>query len=187
MMPDGTLKAERTLLPSRLGDIYANRIGLFLAGTFAIRRCVFEEVGGYDSRLAFAENSELAIRLAKHCDTHSLPFASIYKPSVWIRRWRGFGGTDDFRTCLEAIELILQQHGRRHERVRPSSWADYRAIAGVNASRLGLSSRAIRHLAAAAVSAPARPVHWARLGLSLLPPVARRFWTRQLAENPLAP
>jgi glycosyltransferase involved in cell wall biosynthesis len=173
---------ERTLMPARLGTVYANRIGLFLAGTFAVRRDVFEAVGGYDVRLAFAENSELAIRLTQHCEEYALPFGAVYKPSVWIRRWRGFGGTDDFRSCLEATELILQRHGRRSGRIRPSSWADYRAIAGVNASRLGHSGRAICHLAAAAAARPDKPVHWARLGLSLIPPVARRFWTRQVKD-----
>jgi hypothetical protein len=97
---------------------------------------------------------------------------------VWIRRWRGFGGAGDFRTCLEAAELILQRHGKPRGEVKLSSWANYRAIAGVNASRLGLSGRAIYHLAAAAASKPGSIVHWARLGLSLVPPVARRFWTR---------
>jgi glycosyltransferase involved in cell wall biosynthesis len=174
---------DRTLMPTRLGALYANRVGLFLAGTFAVRRALFEEVGGYDERLAYAENTELGIRLAMHCEQHALPFAIVQQPVVWIRRWRGFGGdTDDFRTCLEATELILQRHGNASGQFKPSSWANYRAIAGVNASRLGLSGRAICHLAAAAASKPASPLHWARLGLSLVPPIARRFWTRRAKQ-----
>ena len=169
-----------TVMPSRLGGIFANRTGCFLSGTFAVRRAVLETVGGYDARLAYGENSELAIRLVKYCDERALPFAAVYKPLVELRRRRAVCGEAEFRAQLDAAEVILHRHGR-NQVGDPSFAGNYRAIAAVNAYRLGLFRRGMRHFIGAATANPGRFVHWSRLALALVPPVARRFWTRPAA------
>ena len=37
--------------------------GLFLAGTFAVRRAIFDASGGYDEKITYGENTELSFRL----------------------------------------------------------------------------------------------------------------------------
>jgi glycosyltransferase involved in cell wall biosynthesis len=167
-------------MPFELGAGWGNRVARFLAGTFAVRRRVFEAIGGYDSRLAFAENSELGMRLVTHCEEHSLPFATVRKPLVRIRKRCTSGNEAGFRARLEAAELILECYGNRNRRAPASFCANYRAIAAVNAYRLGFFGRGIRHFVAATAANPRRFVHWGRLTLALVPPLARRFWIRQM-------
>jgi len=171
--------AARTMLPRRLGPIYSNRVGLFRAGTFLVRREVFEAVGGYDRRLAYAENSELAIRLARYCDERSRGFATVHRPLIRIRKRRESTGEAGLRERLEATELMLERHGDWYRTAAAPAYARHRAIAGTYAYRLGRRGRAIRHFAAAAAAHPGRPAHWGRLCLALVSPLARRVWTSQ--------
>jgi glycosyltransferase involved in cell wall biosynthesis len=171
---------EQIVMPRQFSSAYGNRVGLFLAGTFAVRRSVLVAIGGYDSRLAFAENSELAIRLLRHCKERALPFAAVHKPLVRIKRRRAVGGEAEFRARFEAAELMLQQYSDWPRQARSSFCANYQAVAAVNAYRLGLFGRGIRHFVAAATANPGRLVHWGRLTLALVPPLARRFWRRQM-------
>ena len=50
-------------LPRPLGSVYDDVEGLFLAGSYAVRRPLFEALGGFDEGLAYAENTDLALRL----------------------------------------------------------------------------------------------------------------------------
>jgi glycosyltransferase involved in cell wall biosynthesis len=169
---------EQVSMPYPLGPLYGNRVGLFLAGTFAVRRQAFQAVGGYDPRLAYAENSELGIRLTRYCEQHALAFAALHQPLISVRLRTRLGSTVDFRERLEAAELIVRCHADR-QAVARSSFANYRAIAAVNAYRLGRYRDGMRHFVRAAGGNPGRLVHWKRLMLALVPPLARRFWTRQ--------
>jgi glycosyltransferase involved in cell wall biosynthesis len=171
--------SEHIVMPRRWGPSGSGRIALFQAGTFAVRRSVFDATGGYDTCLAFSENTELAIRVAMHCDQRALAFAAVREPLVRIRRTRATGGEADCRARLDAAERILRRH-RDGGRLTPALTANYRAIAAVNAYRLGLVTRGIRHAAAAVAANPTRLVHWGRLTLGVMPPLARRFWTRPL-------
>lgn len=174
--PPRGVAATTIIMPRRLDAMYSNRIGLFRAGTFAVRRHVFQATGGYDARLAFSENSELAIRLAVQCDERALCFAAVYEPLVLIRRSRDRGGHAELRERLEAIEMILERHRVRYRQAGRASYGNYRAVAGACAYRLGFTRRAIRHFAAAATANPLRPLPWGRLALALASPLAHRFW-----------
>lgn len=61
-------KEDNLLRPGLLGALYANKRGLFLAGTFVIRKDIFIKIGGYDDKLAFGENDELGQRICKECE-----------------------------------------------------------------------------------------------------------------------
>jgi glycosyltransferase involved in cell wall biosynthesis len=176
--PEIGLREEKIVLPHRVGSPHAQRLKPFLAGTYAVRRGVLESIGKYDTRLAYGEHSELGIRLMEYCAHRGLTVATVHVPLVRIQNHRRVGGSVEFRERLDAAELVLRRHGSRLREAGASSYANQHAVAGTNAYRLGLTSRAIRHFAAAAFAHPARLVHWARLGLALFPPVARRFWLR---------
>jgi glycosyltransferase involved in cell wall biosynthesis len=174
---------ERIMTPAPSDSAYSSRIGHFLAGTFAVRRSVFHEVGGYDCRLEYSENTELAIRLAIHCERHRLSFATVDVPLVSIETRPVTNGRAQFRARLDAAELMLRQYGDRYRTARRSFHSSLRGVAAVNAARLGLSTVAIRHSMAAAAADPTRAVNWGRLALTMVPPLARHFWTRRLESN----
>ena len=172
---------ERVVLPCRF-SAHSSTVGLFSAGTFAVRRTVFEAIGGYDDRLEFSENAELAIRLVMHSEERAFAFATVNEPLIWIRRRRAAPCEAEYRARFESAELILRLHGTRYRRAGAAFWASYRAVAAVNAYRLGLSGRGLRHSIAAAAGNPGQLVHWGRVTLGLVPPLARRFWTRPIEK-----
>src|SRR5207302_4483245 len=49
-------------MPAPLGPAFEDVDGLFLAGTFALARHLFDAVGGYVEELRYSENTELAMR-----------------------------------------------------------------------------------------------------------------------------
>lgn len=152
--------------------------GLLLAGTFAVQRHLFESSGGYDEELHFAENTDLLIRLVELCTRRGLAVVATSEPGIVYHRAvaerRHRADTADHR--LRAIERLLNRHGdliRRHSR---RTLADYHAVAGVSAARLGDGGRAMRHLGRAAATAFWIPKHLARLAAALLPPLRDHLW-----------
>jgi glycosyltransferase involved in cell wall biosynthesis len=61
-------KEDNLLKPAKLSALYGNKTGLFLAGTFVIRKDAYLKTGGYDAGLAFGENDELGQRICKQCE-----------------------------------------------------------------------------------------------------------------------
>lgn len=59
------IKGEKSenVMPALLGKFYNSITGIFLAGTFCVKRALFLAVGGYDEVLKFSENYELGMRL----------------------------------------------------------------------------------------------------------------------------
>lgn len=51
--------------PKPLGPLYNNMEGIFLAGSVCFKKEVFEKVGGYDEKISFGENYELAMRITR--------------------------------------------------------------------------------------------------------------------------
>ena len=51
--------------PRKLGPLYNNYKVSFLSGTVCYRKCIIENVGGFDKNMSFGENYELGIRLTK--------------------------------------------------------------------------------------------------------------------------
>ncbi|MCI0616687.1 glycosyltransferase, partial [bacterium] len=64
-------------LPNNRDPIYDDQNCLFLSGTFAVCRDVFEAVGGYAENLAYGENSELGLRIVSYCTKKNLPIANV--------------------------------------------------------------------------------------------------------------
>lgn len=180
---EGGYREHGQRLPSDLGPVYGHAVALFTAGTFLLRRELFHRIGGYAEELAFAENSELALRL-----TATGPrLVPIPRPLVlYTLRPRGHrpaaGGA---RARLEGARYILHHHGERYLRSAPQSYANYCAIAGVNAARLGRLAEARAFFLDAVRATPLDPRQALRLLLTLVPPLARRLWTGREGETVL--
>lgn len=169
-----------TRLPRPLGPVYCGYSGLFLAGTFAIDRQLFHELGGYDPRLAFSENTDLALRLTRVSQERGLRFGLVSSPLLTVHESTRTTGAPASRVRLSAAEFILARHGGRYLKHSPDGYANYCAVAAVHATLLGEVSVARRHLLRAIRSNPWKLRHWARLAaVGASPSVARAYWRRQ--------
>lgn len=178
--PDGS---ESVLAPRPLGPAYCGITAQFLAGAFAVRRSLFDEVGGYRVDLRFGENFELGLRLAKSLAGAGLAAAVDGRPlAIWNT---SEGRSYHPEILLASAEGLLAAHGDSLA-ADPKLLADHHAVAGVNAARLGDSRRARRHFLAAV---RARPTVTAlgRLAVAVLPPLRRRTWAPTRSALPRLP
>jgi GT2 family glycosyltransferase len=148
----------------------------FLSGTFAVRRDVFERVGGYDPALRYGENSDLSTRLAEPLAALGLTDTIVTAPTMVYRgtgKPRNVDGKHDLQRMRAAIHVLHRDRARlaehRDERAR------FEAIASVNATRTEQWDVAIRYAWFATRSEPRRARNYARLALALTGPVGVRL------------
>ena len=170
--------ARQTVLPSRLDEFFgaSGRAGLFVAGTFAVRREIILEVGGYEERLTFSENTELAIRMVPHCLARGYRLECIERAGTIYHMNRSVSPSRDaLANDLASSEYILQTH-RDRLALSPRPYSYYLGTAGVRAARLGDYVKARRFFAQAVRQRPTRPRHFGRWLLAAFPPLGRRVW-----------
>lgn len=97
------------------------------AGTLVLERTVFERIGGYTASLRYAENTELALRVAKHCADRGSEVAAVAEPLV--RWYRSPERSYDPRVRLQAAELTIASHAEQLAR-DPGLLAAHYATAG---------------------------------------------------------
>lgn len=171
---DGSVRSE--VPPDDLGPLFDNVRGLFLAGSFAVRRDLYEAAGGYLAGMPCSHQTELAVRLIRVAAERGLSVVCTDDVLIEIS-----GRSPDARPL--SSPSVLFWGGRwlisRHQSLiarSPSVEADLRGVVGVSAARLGDLRQARRHLRRAAVCGPLDVRRWARLLVTLVPPVARRVW-----------
>ncbi len=137
---DGTIDLPRSMRP--LVDV--ERV-LIRAGTFAVRRDVYLDLGGYSEAIEYSENTELSFRLVPWCLAHGREITAIMKPLVLVHEDRGVPTASHYRARLEACEFLVNRHEPLLRRDL-AYLARYRRIAAANAARLGEFVRARGHL-----------------------------------------
>jgi len=169
------------LRPHELGPAFDGYRALVRAGTFALTRDLYDEIGGFDEGLRANHQTELALRFFPVCRARRLTVASIDVPLTRIRcRAAERRERNDPERLLVATERIIGRHRSALAR-SPGLLADYLAIAGVAAVRSGRLPEA-RHLfgdAARTATAPRQVLtNRARWAATYAPLVARRVWRR---------
>jgi glycosyltransferase involved in cell wall biosynthesis len=165
-----------TLLPQPLGPAFEDYRALFRAGTFAVRREAYDLIGGYAEGLQCSHQTELALRLLPLCRSRHWGVGTIEEPLVRIRaraperRRQATPGK-----LLSGTRYLLDQHRERLSRA-PELLADYCAVTGVAAARLGHYQEARRFLRMAARTQPRHWRHHLRLIVSLVPPLCDLVW-----------
>ena len=142
--------------------------GPMLAGNVFIRATLFHRVGGYDEALRYAENTELALRLAKSLEpgvSEAVLIDDRFLLSIERRTDRPQGSARD---KYDAALHLLEHHADRLGR-DPSVRANHYAIAGVSAAQLRRSADARQHLRQAVRADPWRPARWVRVAAVHLP------------------
>jgi glycosyltransferase involved in cell wall biosynthesis len=139
-----------------------------LSGSFAIRRQVFEQVGGYDAELKFAENTELFFRL----DRKELERIEIPNPVLRYHQDSG-EGYNNLGAMSDSILYILEKHLDLDKHIRRL----YHQILGVNYLRFRQFSLARKHLFRAYLLNPFKLDTLVRLGIALVPSLAKQLYS----------
>ena len=172
--------AGTEVLPRPLGPAFGGITASYLAGTFAVRRSLFDHAGGYRTDLRFGEGFELGLRLARSLAEAGLTAVAIDAPlAVWHvdapRRHHP-------EALLASAELVLREHADAFA-LDPRLRSDHHAVAGVNAARLGDLRAARRHLLAAVRHQPS-PRTAGRFVAATVPALARRVWPAPATPPP---
>lgn len=166
---DGSTSARR---PAPMGPAFDDIGGLFLAGTFAIRRSAFDAVGGYDEELAFSENTELALRLAEWCRTSGSRVVPVDGAVVRVHQRDQHERRARYGEArVGAVERLFERHGAALAR-DPRLRADYARVAGAAAAHLGRFGDARRWF----LRSGRAPADLARAALTLVPALRERAW-----------
>lgn len=161
-------KKNTIILPEE--GVYIGKI----PGTFLIRKIVFDQIGGYDERFKFSENTELF---------HRLVFAGTKGKNIPVISLDYFnnplGGSKNLRNMVDSLTLFLKIHD--------SSLPDhvkhlYNQILGVNWMRFQNYPIARMHLWKAWIFKPYKLATLVRLGIAFFPPLARTLYKPEVRK-----
>lgn len=169
--------SSTVVLPTRGSDAFCGVKGLFLAGTFAVRREVYDRIGGYAEGLATCHQTELTLRLLPELERLGLSVRSVDEPLVHIERRRAAKRVRQPGDLLQGTRYILDHHGDQLAR-SPDVLATYHAIAAVSAFQVGDRAGCRQELWTAVRTHPRNLRHLARFALAFVPPLAMRVWGR---------
>lgn len=173
----------RVILPQDMGRMFGHVVGRFTnGGVFAVRKVIFEAVGGYANELRSGQHTELAMRLIPLAAERSWSIHSIMEPLIRVHVHDGPRIRGNPEAIYAGSTYTLDAHCDLFRR-DPRLLANYHAIAGVMAVRIGKTAEPRHHFARAVQSDPLRLEHWVRLLLSVVPGAARRRWKPRLAAE----
>jgi glycosyltransferase involved in cell wall biosynthesis len=174
---------EWYVMPRVHPDAFGGVTAVFLAGTFAVRRELYDRVGGYAEELPVSHQTELALRLIPELERHGMTAAWADIPLVRIERRAVSDRLWSPEDMLEGVKYILDRH--RHQQVArsPSVLADYHAVTAVSGFQVGDRSSRRRHFQRALRARPSMG-HVARHSQSHLPPRAIRVGGRHRTMAP---
>lgn len=169
-----------TYKPRPLGGLFGNVSGDCLAGSWIMRRSLFDLTGGFLPELPTLVQSEFLLRAIPTCFAAGLTTVTIesahFLYSVAPGRERPTLTND---LTIQAATMIMDLHPEafRSDDVSRSSW---NAVIGVAAARSRRWRLARTHFTRAARARPGNPKNWARLVASFCPGRGR-IWRPKLS------
>lgn len=163
--------------PRDLGPAYEGFSGLFLAGTFAVRRPVFEAVGGFAAECRSSQHTEFALRLTPYLKCQGLELVALDEPTVRVTTDDRVHLRGNLQNLLEGALYIIRTHERQLQK-SPKHYSDWCSIAAVYAAKLGRLAQTRQLLTQAVRWYPRKTANLARLAVACVPPLARRVWRR---------
>ena len=143
-----------------------------LAGTFVVRKSVFEEVGSYDIRLKFSENTELFHRIGL------LGYLGKTNQSVILNYLDNpNGGSKNLQNMIDSLLIILEKH---QNTLSSHVKYLYYQIIGVNYMRFQNFSKARKYLLKAFSFKPYKVSTLIRFSISLIPPLAKSLYPEKI-------
>lgn len=163
--------------PGAMGALFGNAVGLFLAGSFAVRRNLFLAAGGYDEQLRFSENTELSLRILTEIARSDRRIVNLPQMLVQITRRATADRRTEPRDRLVSVQRILNQHEEAFA-ANPKVKAGYCGIAGASAAQLGEYATARRWFRQAIRAQPRKPTAWLRYLVTFVPSLRTHAWER---------
>lgn len=139
-----------------------------LSGSFCIRKSIFLEIGGYDPRFTFAENTELFYRVEKE----GYQRVTIPKVSL-VYHVSQNGGSKNSKNLINSLSLFLTKHGNSMSCYHRFL---YHQILGVQLLRVGNFKQAEQQFKMAIRIRPFHLKTLIRLLLSYLPAISLKVY-----------
>ena len=169
--------------PRNLGAPFEHCVGLFYSGSFAVRRDVFDAIGGYATDLRCHHQTEFALRLVSWCSDHGLSVDSVPQPLLRIHRAKDTARSrSDPERFLAGTRYILEHHGDKLDRSKVTL-SNYLGSAGVSSARLGRYADARRYFCRAVRAYPRRTTCYGLLVISMISPLADEVWKRRAFQQ----
>lgn len=173
-LPDGEL--EFLALPWDIGPEFDNRVVNSLAGAFAVRKDLVEEIGGFEERMTCSHQTELWLRLHPLLNERGLAVRNTDRVLVALEaRGPSDRPMSDPMALITGTEVLLSKHADAY-RDHPSTRADLHGVVGVSWARLGEWARARSALFSSARAEPFKAKRWFRLLAAVVKPLGRRLW-----------
>lgn len=99
-----------TSLPYKLGQCFCDYEGLFIGGSFALRKKIFQDITGYDSKLKSGQHTELALRIAPYLKEHGLEVIPLSETLITIHIHDGERIRHNHTSVFEGTVRILEKH-----------------------------------------------------------------------------
>ena len=161
-------------MPKSYGPAFGSINGLFNgAGVYAIKRELFQKIGGFDPDIKTGEHTELALRLTRHVSQENIK--NIYLPLVYYIDHDGERAFGNPASRYRGSTAMLKKHGNALS-ADPKMMASYCAVAGVNAARIGRYGDARHHLRQSVIAYPLSAKVWGRMLLAHIPGFMRWRW-----------
>jgi len=130
------------------------------------------EIGGFDERLKFGENTELFFRIDRKKPSVSFIQKNnfIYKPSI-------DGGSKSLKNAIESNLIVLEKHG---DLLSNHIKHLYHQVIGVNFIRFRRFREAQDHLWIAYKLKPRKISRLIRFLISMLPILAKRLYSEEV-------
>jgi glycosyltransferase involved in cell wall biosynthesis len=164
---DGHFKYD--VFPSKPYGKYSEE-GLFLAGTFIVKKNIFDSFGGYDSNIRYGENTELAIRLT------GKPYSKVFIEECLLR----VNQTSNRRSTapgnlIQSISYTIKKHRAYFDQHPLACWG-YQQILAVSYFRLGDVTEGRKELWKAWHLRPFKLISLTRLLITYFPLVRRKIY-----------
>lgn len=146
-----------------------------LIGTFAIKRSLFLEIGGYDQRLTYSENTELFYRLS---EIGVQPF--LLESMSLIYYESPIGGSKNLGNIDQSLSLILSLHSKTMS--RKENWNLYQTL-GVVQLKLFKFSEARKSLANSIRFKPSSLSTYLRFFIACIPFLSKKIYYPIIANS----
>ena len=147
-----------------------NEVGIYIPGTFMVRKSLFEQVGGYDENLHYSENTELSFRImALHPQVGFMDKPNLhYNPSA-------DGGSKNLINKYRANLYIIEKHRALFDKNRRAKQL-YLQVSAVAAFKSGLFKEGRQLMAQALIARPFTLKTWFRWMAAQSVIVAKKVW-----------
>lgn len=154
------------------------RANIVFSGTWAVRRAIFEQVGGFTKGMPASQHTEVAFRLLPAAQRNGWSIVGIESPLIRHYAKSPDGIREDDGAVLAGAEFLIKEYGEMIRQRDPGRLANHHSVAGFRSARLGERARARRHFLAALRYGRPTFKSVGRLILSLIWPLRPASWRR---------